>query len=288
MSMSKPVDPYFQHLGCEPFLQAIAEEPNEHRYRLIFADWLEERGHSGADYLRTEVALAGAAGDEAVRLRRKLLEIIPRLPTAWRDRFEQPDLLLAPPMPFATGWYSANAVAPQPYRSLPNLDPACLSPEMSWLSGEGVEERADQAQHELEELAALAEVKQRATRRKLTLPPGFEALARDFPRRNAICRSNSHFFEVLLHDAIIYDNFPKVGEGYLISFFGDMYYGNPHQLAWSLYLLPEIDWHCVVVFELGFDADYLFPDDPALIYYCAPSFQAFLYRWWLGPAAWSK
>jgi len=43
------------------------------------------------------VALAGAAPDEAPGLRRSMLELISRLPAPWRDRFEQPDLLLAPP-----------------------------------------------------------------------------------------------------------------------------------------------------------------------------------------------
>jgi uncharacterized protein (TIGR02996 family) len=262
------------------WIEALRKAPANQPLRLVYADWLEERGHPGADYLRTEVALTRAAGDEARNLRRKLLEFIPRLPPDWRDRFEQPDLLLAPPAPFATGWYSANARTPRPYCSLPNLNPDHLSPDLPWLSGEGTEDRVDQAAHEQEELAALAEVQRRAARLNLILPPGFVSFARDFPRRGAVSPADS-YFEVCLHDAVV-DDFPGVGDGYLILFFADMNYGNPHQLAWSLYLVPGIAWHCVVVFELSEDASNLLPDDPEVIFYCAPSFQAFLYRWWLG------
>jgi uncharacterized protein (TIGR02996 family) len=261
------------------WIEALRKAPEDGLQRHVYADWLEERGHPGADYVRAEEALARATADEAPALRRKLIELSPRLPTTWRDRMEQPDLLLAPPTPFAPGWYDANARAPRPYRSLPNLAPEALSPEMPWLSGEGTRPRLDQEEHEEEELAALAEVRRRVVELNLSLPPGFEPFARDFPRRAAVSRHNS-YFEVCLHDATVVD-FPRVGDGYLVLFFADMNYGNPHQLAWSLYLVPKTAWHCVVVFELA-DDDSNLPDGPEVIFYCAPSFQAFLYRWWLG------
>lgn len=264
------------------FWNAIRANPEDETARLVYADWLQERDHPGADYLRAEIALSHTVdGDEANRLRRVLLATIPQLPTDWRHRFEQPDLLLAPPVPFATGWYDPNGHAPRPYRALPNLDPGALTPDLPWLSGEGVRERLDREEHEEQELAALAEVQRRAAELNLILPPGFETFARDFPRRNAISHADT-YFQVCLHDAVV-DDFPQVGEGYLILFFADMNYGNAHQLAWSLYLVPGIDWHCVVVFELAEDTTQLLPDDPDVIFYCAPSFQAFLRRWRLGP-----
>jgi uncharacterized protein (TIGR02996 family) len=263
----------------DSLLQAILAAPEDTSLRLVYADWLDDRGHPGASYLRAEVALAQASADEAGKCRRSLLELIPQLPSDWRNRFEQPDLILAPPVPFKMGWCSANAHVPKPYRSLANLDPVGFSPDLPWLSGEGVQELLIQEEHEQEELEALAEVQQRAKRLKLLLPPGFEAFAQDFPRRGAVSPARS-YYEVCLHDATVGD-FPQFGEGYLINFFGDMNYGDPHQLTWSLYLVPGIAWHCVVVNELAGDASSLTPDDPALIYYCAPSFQAFLYRWWL-------
>jgi uncharacterized protein (TIGR02996 family) len=255
------------------FLAAPAANPTDVVTRSAYADWLDERGHPGADYLRTEMALARAAGDEARALRRKLIELTLRLPSGWRNRLEQPDLLLAPPVPFAQGWYFERDVAPRPYRSLPNLDPDMLSPSMPWLPGEDIRQLLDQRG----ERAALAEVERRAERLGLLLPPGFVSFAHDFRRRGTV-RGRGSYCEFYLH---VSESFQKVGDGYLIVFFAHMNYGNPHQLSWALYLVPGIAWHCVVVVELGDDDRHLLPDDPKVIYYCAPSFQTFLYRWWL-------
>jgi uncharacterized protein (TIGR02996 family) len=260
------------------FLAALVADPNDEVTRLVYADWLEERGNPGADYLRTELALSRATPDAAPGLRRKLLEIIPRLPMPWRDRFEQPDLLLAPPVPFATGWYGWDDLEPQPYRSLPNLNPGMLSPDMRWLSGAGTGARVDQAQHKVRELVALAKIQERAEQLNLILPPGFVAFAKDFPRRGAVLAADSGF-EVFLHDAVI-DPFPQMGDGYLILFFADMNIGSWDQLSWCLYLVPGIDWHCVVVYGVSVseENETLLPETT---FYCAPSFQAFLYRWCL-------
>jgi uncharacterized protein (TIGR02996 family) len=261
------------------FIRTIQADPEDATSRLVYADWLEEHSHPGGDYLRAEVALSRAGADEAPAIRRSLLELIPRLPVCWRDRFEQPDVLLAPPVPFRQGWYPAKATAALPYRSLPNLELEGLSPDLPWLSGEGTEPRLDQAEHEQEEFAALAEVQRRAARLGLILPPGFESFAQDFPRRGAVSAADT-YFDVCLHDAVVYD-FPRVDEGYLVVFFADMNYGNPHQRMWSLYLVPKIAWHCVVAYELPDDDPERPPDDPEQLLYCAPSFEAFLYRWWL-------
>jgi uncharacterized protein (TIGR02996 family) len=54
------IEPYFQKItGCEPFLRAIAEEPDDDMHRLIFADWLDEHGHSErAEFIRLQVVVA--------------------------------------------------------------------------------------------------------------------------------------------------------------------------------------------------------------------------------------
>jgi carbon storage regulator len=41
-----------------PFVQAIAEQPADQVTRLVFADWLEERGDSLGEYLRNQCLLA--------------------------------------------------------------------------------------------------------------------------------------------------------------------------------------------------------------------------------------
>jgi uncharacterized protein (TIGR02996 family) len=59
-----PIEPYFQALpGCEPFLQTIAEEPDEDLHRLVFADWLEEHGQAErAEFIRLQVESAATVG----------------------------------------------------------------------------------------------------------------------------------------------------------------------------------------------------------------------------------
>lgn len=53
----------------EAFLAAIGEQPEDDDVRLIYADWLEERGEERAEYLRVEhgVRLRGAQGQERLR-----------------------------------------------------------------------------------------------------------------------------------------------------------------------------------------------------------------------------
>lgn len=258
-------------------LSALRADTEDTTLRLAYADWLDDHDRAGAAYLRAEVSLHQADSDSASDARRELLRHLVQLPADEGDRFAQPDMLLAPPVPFRTGW----ATTPRepklvPYRKLPNLNSRALDPALPWLSGEGARARLDQAEHEQEELSALAEVKRRAEELNLILPPGFEAFARDFPGRNAVALNSC---EVCLHDAVVNDDFPHVGEGYLVLCYADMDYSNPHQRSWSLYLVPGIDWHCVATFELNDNADDLLPDDPGVIFYCAPSFQSFLYRW---------
>ena len=47
------------------FLDAIGGDPDDDASRLVYADWLEERGDPRAEFLRLEVALAEAAGEPA-------------------------------------------------------------------------------------------------------------------------------------------------------------------------------------------------------------------------------
>jgi uncharacterized protein (TIGR02996 family) len=49
----------------EAFLRAIAENPDDESCRLVFADWLEERGDSRAEFLRLDCALRRMSGREA-------------------------------------------------------------------------------------------------------------------------------------------------------------------------------------------------------------------------------
>jgi uncharacterized protein (TIGR02996 family) len=59
----------------EAFLQAICETPEDDTPRLVFADWLEEQGEAErAEFIRTQVALAGMAEDDPRRVEMEVRE----------------------------------------------------------------------------------------------------------------------------------------------------------------------------------------------------------------------
>lgn len=59
----------------EAFLAAIWDQPEDDDSRLIYADWLEERGDARAEYLRVEheVRVRGARNDKRLRALRSQL-----------------------------------------------------------------------------------------------------------------------------------------------------------------------------------------------------------------------
>jgi uncharacterized protein (TIGR02996 family) len=67
------------------FLRQIADNPNDDTTRLVYADWLEERGDARAEFLRLEVALAqlefGTPQHE--QLFRRLYEVCKTIDLAW-------------------------------------------------------------------------------------------------------------------------------------------------------------------------------------------------------------
>ncbi len=45
----------------DAFLQAIIERPDDDAPRLIYADWLDERGDPRGEFIRVQCALAGTS-----------------------------------------------------------------------------------------------------------------------------------------------------------------------------------------------------------------------------------
>jgi uncharacterized protein (TIGR02996 family) len=66
------------------WLAAIADSPGE-EVRLVFADWLEDRGDPRAEFIRLDCALARLPPDceESTRIRRHLAEKFAELPEEW-------------------------------------------------------------------------------------------------------------------------------------------------------------------------------------------------------------
>jgi uncharacterized protein (TIGR02996 family) len=69
----------------EPFLRAILAAPEDTATRLIYADWLEERGDPRSEYLRLGGQLAALpVGHQAARgIRRRMIELRAQFPAQW-------------------------------------------------------------------------------------------------------------------------------------------------------------------------------------------------------------
>lgn len=70
------------------FLAALHDHPEDDATRLVYADWLEERGDPRAEYLRLGVAIAEhlRRGQGYADLRQRLLELSSSLPREWREQ----------------------------------------------------------------------------------------------------------------------------------------------------------------------------------------------------------
>jgi len=72
----------------EDFLAAIRARPSDDTARLIYADWLEERGDSRAEYLRIDIALARLSdpAPEHKQVLERFLYLNAALDTNWLER----------------------------------------------------------------------------------------------------------------------------------------------------------------------------------------------------------
>src|SRR5262245_56414654 len=58
----------FAMMNVKTWMKAILAEPDDDSHRLVFADWLDDQGHSDrAEFIRVQCALARRAGDDPQR-----------------------------------------------------------------------------------------------------------------------------------------------------------------------------------------------------------------------------
>jgi uncharacterized protein (TIGR02996 family) len=271
----------------DALVAAIRADPEEDTPRLAYADWLDERDRSGGDYLRAEVALFRATGKKVAQARRAFLKVHRATEPRFRDRFEQPDLLRVTPTPFPTGWCGPSSVghrgesAVQAYGTLPNLTLAAPE-DLSWIPPEPLPPDSlnpDIVSHRQEQLESVGTFEREAENRHLTLPPAFGRFMRDFDLQLGVDSGGS----TCEFSAYWHTDYPRGGDGYFFPFFMDMFYGHDNLLTWSLYMVPKSGYHCVVVTDSTEDGELI--DDMILdrttTRFCAPSFHAFLRRWWV-------
>jgi uncharacterized protein (TIGR02996 family) len=75
------------------FIRAILAAPDDDALRLVYADWLEERGDRKGEYLRLEAALASDKGTAAQReLRRRLDALRKVIDPGWQALLDRTPL----------------------------------------------------------------------------------------------------------------------------------------------------------------------------------------------------
>ncbi len=185
--------------------------------------------------------------------------------------------------PFQTAWMSFDLGEARPcdgtycfyaYDSLPPIpDEATFTGNFEWLDFKSKAHVAD---------ASLKHIEAEAQRLGIPLPAGFGAFMGDSALQDSFPSCTACTFGLS-------ENFipARIEEGgYFLRFMNDQ----QDVLMWYLYFSPTGE-HCVVVSNILYDDEEYFNDLPTEAIknssgYCAPSFEAFLYRIWLENKIW--
>lgn len=195
--------------------------------------------------------------------------------------------------PFQLGWMGIDLPGARqcdgtycfyPYDQLPPVDETLLTGKFSWLT------QLDDRQATIVEIhkqtpqtqlsLALTQLQATAQTLGLTLPPAFVAFLGSPTLPDQIPSSTACYFDLPEQIA----KYPS-GDGYFVRFLNDQ----QDVLLWYLYLLPNGE-HGVVVSPIPFDTEPLEQIDPQVLKsntaFCASSFEAFIYRYWLENTLW--
>lgn len=194
--------------------------------------------------------------------------------------------------PFKKGWFTAghselwncdSTYCFVPYEKLPKLDLNMFQGDFQWLvnSEDDLEcalyvEEQDNLTVNLNRIITAAEQK------KLKLPDSFLTFLKSPHLQNRVPSCTACFLD--LSDRLIESSLEN--DGYLIRFLND----SQNVLHWYLYLNKTSE-HCIVVAKPEFseDLDGETLEDvstPTEIFYCAPSFEEFIYRFWIENSIW--
>jgi uncharacterized protein (TIGR02996 family) len=263
----------------QAFLQEIEKNPNDDTSRLVYADWLDERGDPRAAYLRAEVTLAAVdpKSPDADEPRRRLMDARAGADPPWLGRLEQPGVLRAVPVPYEAAWVGTDLGDYRPgggtydefgYRGLPPLPVERFTGDLRWL-GEAKSERTP---------AGLTGLAKKVHARHLTLPVAYLSLLSSPSLRRRVRSCTDSFFWTPSRARLF--PAPKAPGSFVLRFYSDSQ-GCYH---WYLFLAPS-GAHCVV------GSDFSPEDEPEEAeegrwHFCAPSFEAFLYREWIENEIW--
>jgi len=196
--------------------------------------------------------------------------------------------------PFSTGWLSVELPGCRacdatycffPYEELPPIDESLFQGEFQWLPELDSSARSIVDIHKQipDDVLALKMPDLLASTRQLSLqlPDTFVKFMSSPGLRDQIPSCTACYFD--LPEKIVES--PLRDGGYVIRFLNDQ----QDVLFWSLYVQPSGE-HCVLVSSTAFDQEPL-TDVPQeairkSVAFCAESFEAFIYRFWLENTLW--
>ena len=204
--------------------------------------------------------------------------------------------------PFRPGWWSFSLPRYRPcdstycrfpYESLPPIDPTVFQGDSLWLPTD-VARVPHTSANAAEIHSHLPAIIAEAEARGVTLPTAFLTFIGDPAAHKRIPSCTACYFELPAH----LTPSPFGDGGYLLRFLNDQQW----VLLWHLYLQPHGE-HCVVVSHAPYDdlLDHIteghdagmVDEEPLSLeelrdgtWWCAPSFGAFLYRFWLENRLW--
>lgn len=196
--------------------------------------------------------------------------------------------------PFSTGWMSFELPGYRDcdgtycffqYDELPALDEMLFKGDFGWLTKLTPDLAEAMNAYKQVEAGSLQDKHHHllasAQETGVTLPASFVKFMQAPGLQDQIPSSTACYFDLSDH---LLSN-PTGEAGYLVRFMNDQ----QDLLFWYLYLNPAGD-HCVLVSSAGFDSEEAvnFPPDTIgrSVAFCAPGFEAFLYRWWLENSIW--
>jgi uncharacterized protein (TIGR02996 family) len=280
------------------FLRAIHADPQDDAPRLVYADWLEERGNArAADYLRTEAQLARLPPEspEAPRLRNQLWQAWATVEPKWLMTFTQPRLLRANPTPFPSAWKNfglgtlrqwQGTYGTWSYDSVPPLPIDELRGDFQYLKAMRSGGRRGGAGNSARYRQRFQQVAADAAAEGVRLPEPFVTFMSD-PALQTTFRSVTDCTYTLPDEYSPIRADPS-GDGTHVVFYRD----SQDCLLWDLYVHAS-GGHCVIArWPDYFDPDPPEPDDDEPPYtgprawFVAPSFEAFVYRVWVENQVW--
>jgi uncharacterized protein (TIGR02996 family) len=280
-------------MSHDEFLEKIRRRPQEAAVRLLYANWLDEIGHPGAEYLRAEQALVHlpAGAQEAIHARERLWLAWATVEPSWLANFTQPTLLQANPTPFSSAWLAPELGAYRKcdddetyctysYASLPDLPVEQFRGEFQWLepaAPDVIEKAQALTPPEMREQFRLQRVA--AVESEPRLPDMFQRFMLNSELQFAVRSPTGCSFCSPFATA------DELGSLY-VTFFIDSQYC----LLWDLYI-DRSGAHCVIAHpppkeEFDADGNLITRVPPMQAWFVAPSFEAFVYRVWLENDVW--